>query len=490
MSGPASPPGGFRWVEPGPEPAAGRGVGTVGGRGRRRGWWVAAVVIVVVALAVGGVVVWRFRHGGAQSAQAVIGTPKNMLVSFSLQHQPVPGWRLTPADIGLPAGSSVGVLIFSNGENAYFLADDCNVVDCGHPITGFFYGINVRTGARLFAPVAMRGAVNASECRSNGPSTVVCVASDANHQSQAWVIDVDRGAVSFTGPTQLPTAGIDAVGELHGVTRILDNVESDVFFRVGPDTGVHGVGAHAERTWFVPGTGVTGLEGYLKVNDLPSLTIATEGGGDGKPDRVFSVVDGKDLTPTPPAGASLDHATVYNGGFAYQFTQGANAGVLMYDNAGRLLSVQQPERIHLMNNVAMPTLLRGNTWQVYTAAGDLVLEIPATDVVATFKTIGTTLLAQKGNDVHHLEGYPWQQWDLLTGKPAGPDCRLDLEGYVGSDGHVVIIRNDAAQILAVDLTTCQTLWTLPKSSDVWKVGTGLIESDDYSRTLTSVHAPN
>jgi len=483
MSGPGLPPGGFRWVEPGSDPAA----GAVGGHGRRRGWWIAAAVIVVVALAVGGVLAWRFKHGGAQRAEAVIGTPKNLLVSFSLQHQPVPGWRLTPADIGLPAGSSAGMLIFSRGENAYFLANDCAAGFCDHPYTGFIYGINIRTGARLFAPVPMPGVINASECRSNGPSTVVCVTSDVNDKSQAWVIDVDRGAVIYTGPTQLPTAGIHPVGELYGVTRIVDQAET---YDVGPGTGAYGVGAHAERTWYVPGDGSAHVPGYLKVNDLPSLTVATESSGDGKPDRVFSVVDGHDMTPTAPPGASLDHATVYNGGFAYQFTQGANAGVLMYDNSGRLQSVQQPERIHLMDNVAMPTVLKGNSWQVYTAVGDLVLEIPATDVVATFKTIGTTLLVQKGNDSHHLEGYPWQQWDLLTGKPAGPDCTVDLGSYVGSDGHVVIIRDDDDHTLAVDLMTCQTLWTWPKNINIWKAGTGLIESDFDARTVMSLHAPN
>jgi hypothetical protein len=489
MSGSALPPGGFRWVEPGSDPAAGRGVGTAGGHGRRRGWWIAAAVIVVVALAVGGVLVWRFQHGGSQRAEAVIGTPKNMLVSFSLQHPPVPGWRVTATDIGLPAGASIGGLIFSNGDKAYFQADDCAGGDCRHPVTGFVYGLNIRTGARLFNPVAMLGVSLANECHGNGPSMAVCLASDANNKSQAWVIDLDSGKVAYTGPTELPLVGIHEIGEHYGATRIVDRIESTVS-RVGPRTGVYGVGPHAERTWFVPGDGTIGLPSYLAVNDLPSLTVASQGGDYGQRDRVFSVVDGKDLTPAAPAGASLDHATVYNGGFAYQFTQGANAGVLMYDNSGRLESVLQPERIHLMNNVAMPTVLRGNTWQVYTALGDLVLEIPATDVVATFKTIGTTLLVQKGNDVHHLEEYPWQQWDLLTGKPAGPDCKVDLGSYVGSDGHVVITQDEDLQLVAVDLTTCQTAWKLPKLTNIWKVGTGLIESDTKANSLTSLHAPN
>jgi hypothetical protein len=437
-------------------------------------------VIVVIAVAVGGVLVWRFRHGHSQSAEPPIGTPKNMLVSFPLQRQPMPGWRTTAADIGLPPGVHVGAMFASNGDQAFFEAPDCGG-ECRRPDIGFVYGLNMRTGGRLFAPVPMPGFSPAGECHGNGPSVAVCFSYDSSLRPRAWVVDLDRGAVTYAGLTDLPSAGVTDIGEYHGVTRLVDPVNRK---------GVYGVGSHAEHTWFVPGDGTLVPAGLAAVNEMPPMTLAAQGGGLGKPDRVFSVIDGHDLTPTAPEGDTLDHATVYNGGFAYQFTRGSEAGgVLMYDTSGRLVASKEPTRSYLMKNAAMPTIMDSGKWKVYTADGVLVLEIPATDLVANFKAIGTTLLVQKGSDLNNTEPNPWQQWDLLTGKPAGPSCKFDLDtGFLASDGHTIITQNEHSRVVAIDLATCRTVWELPDRAAIWQVGTGLLQADVSSDTVVSLRA--
>jgi hypothetical protein len=488
----AVPPGGYQWVEPGSEPAAGRRPG-------RRRWWLVTAAVVVVALVVGGVLVWRSRDSSSDAAGPQIGSPKDMLIPFSLLRQPVPGWSIRAADIGLPPKVHFGGVFASNGDKFFSITEDCGNRDCYQPptydegpSTSFVYGLNLRTGAPLYPPVPLPH-FGGSQCFGNGPSTAVCIGYD-NDEKRAYVVDLEHGAVTYSGVNTLKNER--KIGPDKGITTLVDLVDGE---------GIYGIGPHLEHTWFVPGEGNLDAPTYRDANGFPASPIAAESVKDG-PDRVFSLADGKDLTPPPPPGTKAFTAKVYNGGFAYRFERGTEADVIsFYDTTGRQLATKEFRRAYFEENLVMPTVLNGlsttggpnggpggGQWEVYTATGDLVAQIPPTDMVGSFITIGTTLFAQQSADLKHpYDQHPWQQWDLLTGKPAGPDCAMKLDGFSASDGRVILMSdNDYQAVVAIDRTTCKTVWQLPKFTSLEKVGTNLLRGDTPHDVLTSVHAPD
>lgn len=487
MAGLPPPPGGFGWVEPVQPPRPDlRGNGGSGSR-RRWAWLAATLVLAVVA---GGVVavLWWPRHRGESPAdaprEALIGTPKELLLPFSLTREPVPGWRITGAEIGLPEGIEVGDLFARRGDKAYFVAHDgCNTNDV---CNGWVYGLDTTSGARLFPPLHLdRFYGGGGSCHTNGPSTAVCATVAVMPDlppSTVWVIDLDHGVATFSGPSTFNMPGgpmLEEVGEHLGQTRLVATVH---------DKGVYGVGEHAELTWFVPGTGQVETPNYLAVDDIPPLTMAVQPNANADTrDRVFSVVDGRDLTPPAPRGIRLEEAVVYNGGFAYQFSEGTKlAGTIFFDSTGREVGRQQPQRGYPQQNSAMPIILVGDTFEVYTAAGRLVAKIPAADQVGHFRTIGTKLYIRSPG---YGDVESWQQWDLLTGQP-GPTCQIGLaQEYVASDG-LTIVSGDSrssGQYRAVDSQTCRTQWETAENVHLWKVGNGLIQSS--ADAITALRPP-
>lgn len=486
------PAGGFRWVEPDEAPQAPL-------RRSRRRWWLGAVFVVVLATVAGvvAVKVWApwspdRRAADAPPAAPPIGTPEDLLVSFPLNRQPVPGWQLTAADMGLPPGVKLGNLFTRNGTKAYFVALQGCDKKCRHP-TGWIYGLDVTTGARLFPPVALPEFFG--DCYGNGPAVAVCTSSVVQGTEQyvpppgAWVIDLERGALTYSGPNTLnPRLGgdtrLEPVGYKYGPTYLLAAKYGE---------GLHGVGPHAEMTWFLPGSGEVSFPATWDP-DVPPLTLAVQplkDVHDERGNRVFSIADGKDMTPTPPAGTRLEEVETYNGGFAYQFDAGKVTGTLMYDTSGRMVGRQQPQRSYPRRNAAMLTLAVGGTFQIYDAAGKLVATIPSRNLHEDFTVIGTKLFIRT-EDSGYGDQTAWQQWDLLTAQP-GRTCTMQFgSGYVGSDGTVVITRQDASEgttYAAIDTTTCQTLWEIPGKIWLYKVGTGLIEHDIDRDVVMSLHAP-
>jgi hypothetical protein len=92
---------------------------------------------------------------------------------FRLDRLPVPGWRLSAADIGLPHDVPVDKPFASSGGRGYFVAH-CDIW-CDD--RGWVYGVDLRTGARLFDPVELdgfRGGFD-GECYQSGPSTALCI---------------------------------------------------------------------------------------------------------------------------------------------------------------------------------------------------------------------------------------------------------------------------------------------------------------------------
>jgi hypothetical protein len=499
VSGGERPPGGYRWVEPAePSDLAG-----AAGRRRRRWWWVSAVLVVVVLAGVG---MWAWRSGrvggaGGTVAQPWIppmGTPKDLLVSFGLDRQPVAGWQIGPTAVGLPDYAPLGVLFAGSGDKAYFLSEFLDEF-CEHacrPQQAWVYGIDTRTGAKLFDPVPLPGYRYAVKCFGNGPGVAVCL----RHMdpSTVWVIDLERGSLTFTGPTDV---GLDAftgrpaahpVGTHLGQTRLLATVDGQ---------GVYGMGPHGERTWFAPGNGFFTPRDYRVADDIPAPTLAVSVGRGAECDRVFSVVDGTDLTPkAPPAGAALGRAMVYNEGFAYSYRneQTRDTGVLFYDTKGHLVA-QRPtgqSQVILLDNPPMPAISVDGNIEIFTAAGKPVTQFAEPKIANEVRTIGTKIYTGVGQPSERR----WQQWDLLTGQP-GPTCTgMNLNGtlpdgtYVGSDGTTIVtgIGTVGEQYGAVNMTTCQLMWQTPDGAhvEIWKVGTGLIQRDRDHNTMIWLRPPN
>jgi hypothetical protein len=77
-------------------------------------------------------------------------------------------------------------------------------------------------------------------------------------------------------------------------------------------------------------------------------------------------------------------------------------------------------------------------------------------------------------------GEEWRQFDLRTGAEGKPCPGESLGAYfIASDGEVVVATGDTTAAQGVDLTSCQTLWTLPKRPDdavrVWRVNNTLVQ---------------
>lgn len=504
MTNPQLPPEGFRWVEPATDAESPGGPQRRAkfGPARRRSWWLAASIVLAMATVLVAVMVWHPWSGGTKPASGAAhpvawptGTPQDLLVPFPLTRQPVPGWRVTPAEIGLPARVHVGDMFASSGEKAYFVTTHCNDGPCSHPM-GWVYGLNTGSGKPLFPPVAMDGFYGGvADCYGNGPSEALCVTEGyrTERPQLVWVIDLDHGAVTYTGQTDLApqfdsTGGpqLRAVGNPGGETRLIATVANK---------GVYGVGSHAELTWFLPGSGHVALPNYLQVSDIPPMTLALQrrnpADESGTKDRVFSAADGKVLPPSVPAGTTLDLPAVYNGGFAYQYQQGGSQGVMFFDTEGREVARQEIGFAVPLENAALPTFVVNPQsqpeWLVFTGDGKQLVRIPGESISAEFQTIGNKLYIKR-SPVGPKES--WQQWDLTSGKP-GPICPMHLgPAYVASDGDVVVFR-DTLKDVAIDPSTCQTHWETPSEPDdarvvIWKVAGGLIGRTRQSDSVMSL----
>ncbi|MEV0673630.1 hypothetical protein [Mycobacterium sp. NPDC050441] len=432
-----------------------------------------AAAAVVVVVAVTAVVLW-VRRSEPEPA------PTPQLIGFSLQNRPAQGWRVTPADIGLPDGIPVGKPFGSAGERAYFLTD-CDL-ECGDGYRSWVYGIDLHTGARLFDPILLEGFHGGfyGNCYLNGENIAVCLTDqDTIHGEprRVWVLDLARGQVTHSGETDLRIRGFgtelvaEAIGNPRGRTRLVATALG---------TGVYGIGATGERTWFVPGSGQLDVP-TLTVSDDAPLTLATQIPTPEDPTyRVFSVIDGTERTPIPPRGATLKRAAVYPGGFAYQYEAQDVAGVLFYNAAGDLLAQRELKGYNLLDATTVPIVLDRSVLRVYSRDGRQVSEFPGTAIDyrdAKFQVIGGDLYAWQGEEGSDVE--TWQQWSLDSGSP-GTRCQVDFTNYVGSDGHIVLsttYRGSRDEIVAIDLSTCQRLWQMPAPDNrgvVEQVGTALI----------------
>jgi len=258
--------------------------------------------------------------------------------------QPVPAWRANLADLGIPAAppgpgeqSRIATntdpfeshpFIGSIDDRAYFLASSPAI-----PAQQWWLvGIDARGGRSLFPPVALDLSSAAPECLLNGPTTMLCIRDDGDTRNTvqggiAWVVDVDRGAVTFTGPTDLRT-----------YPRTLNVVQVGVYaIAESMNKGVYGVGPKAETTWFVPGDGSVDKR-YIDNGDGAPPTIGSQTtSGRGSLGKVaFSLSDGRVISPELKDNAQQQTTVVYPGGFAANVVAGENlSDVQFFDDSGK-----------------------------------------------------------------------------------------------------------------------------------------------------------
>lgn len=87
----------------------------------RRWWIVGAVLSVVVVAAVTAVVfVTPPKQTGQPVAAPPLGLPEQSLLTSSMRVEPVPGWKTSSNELGLPPGT-VPKAIGNVGDHGYFL---------------------------------------------------------------------------------------------------------------------------------------------------------------------------------------------------------------------------------------------------------------------------------------------------------------------------------------------------------------------------------
>jgi hypothetical protein len=467
---------------------------------RRRRWKIVllALSVVFVLVVAAAVLLVPWKHDGGIGPQPAWQPPAQTFLRPPMHGQPVPGWRASITDLGLPAagpGDANQVRIATNaepfesgpfigylGDSAYFVAGNPGAVDP----QWWLIGLDVRDGRRLFAPVPLNSGPIAPDCYLNGPNTVLCVKDDV-HSGTAWVIDAHAGDVSYTGPTDLRTHPAQL-----GLRQVGGYAVAETQFQ-----GVYGVGPHAETTWFVPGDGSVD-QSKVRNSDAAPTPLATQTmsgrGSNGK--IVFSLADGTVITPELDDNAQQQTTVVYPGGFAAEITLSESTSrVQFFDDAGKRASADSIRGTLNIHASDLPIVASAEgTWAAYTPDGGKLLEVSGKSPAAT-RLIGSALFVDEASDTVDRR---WRRYDLRTGA-AGEACDYNLgSGYLGSDGTVGVFESGNPNVglttTAMDLATCNKLWTIasPAGSfrDVWRVNTTLIQLSDDGTELMSLVPPS
>jgi hypothetical protein len=454
----------------------------------------ALTAAVVVTVAVTFLLVLSNR-GDALGARPDWQPPPQTLLTSSMRVQPVPGWKARINDLGLPDQSRIATSddpIWSSpfigylDNRGYFLATSPGTPDK----QWWMVGVDAHSGGRLFAPVRLDAGAGTPKCFLNGPNTVLCLVDNVHdgvaQPSTAWVIDARTGTVSFTGPTDLFTSPGELRVQQVGIYALAGTA----------DKGVYGVGPDAEPTWFVPGRGTVSAR-PLAGTDAAPLVLATQSTGQGS-DRmiVFSIIDGAVITPQVAHGEQPLSAAVYPGGFAVEVAaaerQSASGGVEFFDAKGERLGRADVSGSLSTLGTDLPTMESNPQSTVFGASGAKLAEIPGSNTGGSSLLVGSRLFVEVSDGETR-----WQQYDLSTGVQ-GKSCAPYMGAYVGSDGTTGILESGNPNIglvtTAMDLATCDTLWTLksPIGSfrDVWRVNTTLVQLSDDGTELMSLVAPS
>jgi hypothetical protein len=154
-----------------------------------------------------------------------------------------------------------------------------------------------------------------------------------------------------------------------------------------------------------------------------------------------------------------------------------------FDNSGKRLSRLESSGRLEDKSLDVPILRTASKDVVLTLDSRKLLEIPRVPVNGA-RLIGTKLFVTEDERQAH-----WRQYDLHTGA-AGKPCDTEVLGYfyTASDGNVAIGLGERAPWHAVDLETCETLWSIPLPySEIGRVNTTLVLLDNDE--ISSLVAP-
>ncbi|WP_133058785.1 hypothetical protein [Mycolicibacterium peregrinum] len=426
--------------------------------------------------------------------------PPQVVLNSPMRIRPVAGWRALASDIGLPESSVIGTtddaawsrpLVGFVGNSGYFLARNPALSGQQH----WLIGLDTQTGKPLFAPVKLDLAERSPKCFLNGPESVLCLADDVREgkvESVAWVIDTHTGAVSFTGPTDLHTTpgsgvrieqvGIFAVAELAG-------------------RGIYGIGHHAETTWSIPGASKVSPTEWT--SDAAPPTLATAMDPASGPDRmvVFSLTDGEVIKADLGDDRISQTAVVYPGGFAFEATTSTKKStpdvVVFFDDAGNRLGETEISGFLDVVSMTLPIVEGKPNSTVFGANGAGLMQVPDREPKRNAVLIGHRLFTPESDWEGPVQVRRWRQFDLTTGKET-ETCESNMSHYLANDGTVAVFETNRDEVtgattFAMDLTTCEKLWTTPANPDsfhkLWRIGSTLVELSDDGRELHSLVAP-
>jgi hypothetical protein len=455
---------------------------------RRRGLLIGAAVLLVVAVTAVLALTWWLPNLRLNAARASWQPPPDAVFSSPMREQPIPGWRMTVTDLGLPPTGDSGFAVSNDprgprpfigsiGTNAYFLASS------GAPEEPQWWlvGVDVLDDRPLFNAVPLSVSARHPECFLNGPNDILCL--DGLPSVLARVIDGRSGVVAYLGPTDLRLGfGKLAVKQV-GIYAVATT----------QDQGVFGIGPQAETTWFVPGDGGLAIEPAMRPG-ATSRTLTAQ--HDANPRTlvatVFSVVDGRVVEPDIEEGNTLVSPVFYTGGFAAEVEEpdGLPAGISFFDESGQRVGERGVSgALGTDVDVDLPVISTGEQRTVYSAQGERLIEVPRGDV----RLVGTTLMVDGGNS----QAFPeWQQYNLKNGD-AGPVCDFPMHNYLGTDGSTLVFENTSpnAEILAkgYDLHSCERLWSIPKEAGsldrIWRIDGILVRLSSAGTELNSLVAP-
>jgi hypothetical protein len=404
--------------------------------------------------------------------------------------QPVPGWRTSTSDLGLPDGSRIASSDDPYWSNAFvgYLGDDAFFV-AGNPGRSnpqwWLVALDVGDGQRLFDPVQLNGDTRAPKCFLNGPNTVLCLQDEVD-SGTAWVIDARTGRVSYTGATDLRTQPSKLMVHQIGIYAVAETQYE----------GIYGVGPRGETTWFVPGDGSTAKRPGPDTDLAPQTLAAQVTGGRGSNQMVvFSIVDGSVVTPEIVEGLHPLSAAVYPGGFAVEVVEDESKstpdGVEFFDDKGKRLGKADVSDFLSTTSLDVPIVESVPESIVFSRDGFELAHISRFGPGDSALLIGSRLFVDE-----RKSETSWQQYDLRAGTK-GKACKLYMGGYLGSDGTTGVFETGNPNVglvtTAMDLATCDASWTIssPVGSfrDVWRVNTTLVQLSDDGTELMSLVAP-
>lgn len=416
-----------------------------------------------------------------------------------MRARPVPGWRTNVRDLGLPESSIFGTtddpiwskpFIGAIENNGYFLASSQGSPDR----QWWLAGMDVHTGKQLFAPVKIQAGPDFPHCFLNGPQLVLCITDaihDGSMESVAWVIDTRTGDVLFNGPSNLHANSSDGPNVVQVGTYAVARV---------PGEGIYGMGPRTETTWFVPRVTV-GTTRWTSDAAPPTLAAAADPVPGSDRMTVFSLVDGKVITVELGEGQTPEKTVVYPGGFAVKAVAPFSAHlpdvVMFFDDAGN--RVGQTDIWGPLSTLSMtlPMLESSPSYTFFGANGSGLIQLPGEGLGPHSVLIGHHLYAPESSWEGPVKVRRWRQFDLTTGKE-GNACRPNMSSYIANDGSVGVFETvryeiTGATTFAMDLATCEKLWTTPVNPDsfheLWRIDNTLVELSDDGKELHSLVAP-